>query len=202
MKRIALLCFMLATTVGLSQASITLDLGNGPATTGVEFTNGETGLTAIGQVGTTDVYFTSTEELAEVAGGQARIEAVDTNLDSLVTITIPGFSFNTIELNPRLASQADGPLAVLATGTVSGPNVFSVNLSNGENRFYLTAIGESLLSVSLQAANGVNDFRQIRFGGITEIPQGEPGEVPEPATFGLMGFATLGFGLLRLVKRS
>jgi hypothetical protein len=193
---------MLATTISVSQATITLDLGNGPASQGVNFTNGETGLTVVGQVGTNDVFFTSTEELAEVAGGQARIEAVDSNLDSLVEITIPGFGFTSIELNPRLARQADGPLSVLATGTVSGPNVFSVNLSNGENRFFLTAVGESILSVSLQAANGVNDFRQIRFSGIAEVPQGEPGEIPEPATLGLMSFATLGLGLLRVVKRS
>ncbi len=139
------------------------------------------------------VTFTSTEELINLANGQARVAAVDGSLNNPLTITFSGGLISALEFDINALTNGDVTFSLTggdSDGQVSGP--FSID-KNGSNFF--NAFNGTFSGLTMSFGNGatVEDVRQWRLTapGITT-------PVPEPATWGMM---ILGVGMIGSVLR-
>lgn len=138
----------------------------------------------------TTVLFTSTDVLTGT-GGQSDVSAMS-GLIHNITITLPGFTFSQILINPTgLAALAS--LVVTATG--SNGQVFNTTYGSslhGNNFLTIAAAGgEQILSLTIDSTSGFQELSQVRVSGITAVP--------ETGTLGLVGTGLI--GLAGLVRR-
>ncbi len=134
------------------------------------------------------------QTLTTPSQGQARIEAVDGSLTSLmIALGAPNMTFDSIEFN---LFDADPETTVTIVGMDQFGQEFTYNstLGNGQNFFIgFTDDTQSISSVSFTTTGGgVADIRQIRIGGISMSSA-----VPEPATWAMMlsGFGAVGYSM-------
>lgn len=129
------------------------------------------------------------EDLTVPSNGQARIEAVD-GFFTLLDIYFPdGSVFQRIVFN--LDAADDGDVKFTALDGLGGVFEQTLTLSgNGQNFINVEAINnQTIASVFFQTVSPLTlvDIAQVRIGGI-ETPGGpEPGPIPEPGTWALMG---------------
>lgn len=124
------------------------------------------------------VLFTSTDVLTGT-GGQSGVSAMS-GLIHDITITLPGFTFSQILINPT-GLAALGSLAVTATG--SNGQVFNTTYGSslhGNNFLTIAATGgEQIWSLTIDCTSGFQQLGQVRVSGLMAVP--------EPATLGLLG---------------
>lgn len=174
--------------------------GNNPQTDeNVLLNSGLTGTVIFGttnQTGTS-VRFTGTEPITAPANGQARIEAVDMSLTSLV-IDVPNGTFSSLILNPD--ASVTGTADFTVTTTVGAPQLFNNVALGGSGSNFLTfttsTAAERFVSVGVVTDSPLvfTDVAQVRLGGAqrnTAVPDGG-------ATIAMLGMALVGlFGLRR-----
>jgi len=141
------------------------------------------------------------QTLTTPAQGQARIEPVNSSLNSLNIAATDGGTFDFIEFN--LFNGGTTPVTV--TGIDQSGTAFSFTFGddpgenlNGENFFVaMTDAAQSIRSISF-TGSAFTDIRQIRVG-----PNAAISAVPEPATWAMMllGFGGIGVSLRRRRNR-
>jgi hypothetical protein len=208
LKKIALAAALGTATLVAAPASATIILVNASTIQGanVLFNTGtQTGTMVTGstQQGTA-VNFTGTTVAGNVIsanGGQARVEGegniTTSNPNDTLGLTSLNFSlannvtFNNLEFN--LFGGA-GSANIVITDNAGEVFTFNQALGNGENFFGFVGIdGQSIRSVAITTAGGIQDIRQIR------LDQATVAAVPEPGTWALMlvGFGAVGASLRR-----
>ncbi len=151
----------------------------------------------------TSVTFLGTETLNAPSGGQARVEALDEGLNSLtfyLTNVMLGFKEVEFDISPISGGGPFQPFGVTVDFHDNFGGVYStsgVQIGNGSNWFSAIALDSQWINkVVITTAGDVSDVRQIRVGGIGNIPTG--GVVPEPATWMML---IAGFGLVGSAMR-
>jgi hypothetical protein len=211
MKRFAFaICIGLLTPV-ISWADIIFTLGNNPQSgeENVLLNNGATGSTVTGTLNQSGllVNFTSlTQTLTAPSNGQARVEAMSGgNQVALRDISFAlanGGTFTDAIFNPagvgQIGASGTASIVVIANNAQGKPEpaaLFSYALGNGNNFLTVTASnGETINSISIAAANGFADLRQVRISGAT----GPVGTLPDNgSTLALLGGSAIGLALLR-----
>jgi hypothetical protein len=143
------------------------------------------------------------EDLLTPAAGQARVEGADGGFTALTLMPgIPTVTFATLILNINANAAGDVQFTVVNSDGPPAIQTFTV-ASSGQNffRFEGTA-GTRMSSVSFLLTPNANtptgtalaaaDIRQVRIGGV--------GEVPEPATYVLTGLGIAVLGVFRKRK--
>jgi hypothetical protein len=126
------------------------------------------------------------------ASGQAMINATTGLLNDLTFMTINGITFKTATFN-IVGSGIVDIFGLNATGQVTTEQF---TLGNGSNFFGVTATGTDVLTgIRFTSATGVQDFRQLRLGGVSTLTTA----VPEPGTWAMMlvGFGAMGVAMRR-----
>jgi hypothetical protein len=147
----------------------------------------------------TDVTFEGVENLLTPSDGQARIEAADGGMGNLTFfLTDSTLGFTEVEFN-IFGTQATATSVGLDFTDDSG-TVFSdsFEIVNGQNFFSASALnGQFITRVSLTLNGDVQDVRQVRLGGVSDLSTGIA--VPEPATWAMLlgGFGLAGAALRR-----
>jgi hypothetical protein len=163
--------------------------------------NDSTGTTVFGLTNNTDtsVSFLSLANgvtLIAPAGGQARVEAVGSALDTLRFFLTNGQRFGEVEFDLHKATGATGNVTVTFFGSF-GTEVRTFDLGNGNNWIAAETSGGDLITAISFDTNGpgVDDIRQVRLGGITAVGTA----VPEPATWAMLlgGFGVVGASMRR-----
>ncbi len=195
---IALSVFCIASVTTAKADTVTFALGNNPQPNeeNVLFNNSTVGNPVFGVTnmgGITVSFSSATDILQEPSSGQARVEAIDGQVNN-VTISIPGGSFEDIILNPLTGS---GAATITATTVSNQVFTFTYMLGNGNNFLTIFDTGGALSSVTITALGGFTDLRQPRISGAQLTTQ----PVPEPATLVLFGSALLGVGSLFRKRR-
>jgi PEP-CTERM motif len=148
----------------------------------------------------TAVDFTSGEGLSVIDPGFNAVSGQDpiTGFDDMA-ITVPGHTFTSIILQlTSLSSVTDGTVTFTALTTVGGPfGSGPLTLSHtggGQNYFTITADPGTLITELDFTVGGpfLDNVSQVRIGGVSDVTI-----VPEPATYGMVGFALIGLGWLR-----
>jgi hypothetical protein len=173
---------------------------NGPGTSNVD--------PVIGRISGSDLLyqFDSTELLKADANGQARVEAVDGSYVDLSFFSVEGNVFTSAIFNlqvydPIGKEKPEDGQVTFRIGLVGAPDylqTFDVS-KNGQNFFTILATGGDMLTkISFTTTTELADLRQLRIGGTT-APMGE---VPEPASMGLMGLGLSGMVLFVRRRKS
>ncbi|HEY3440374.1 MAG TPA: PEP-CTERM sorting domain-containing protein [Paludibaculum sp.] len=194
----------------LSSASVILLPGNNPSGTeqNVLLNQGVAGTTVTGTFNVSPAIadFDSTQVITSPANGQARIQTNDgSDLTYLIISLQGGYTFGDLifALNPPNGNVANPFVQIGAVGTLSGvvPLTASTQITTGNQFFTIRASGETMSSVTIQTlgAIGLGDIRQIRFSDITAPGGGGgvQGQIPEPATWALLGGGLVLLGLRR-----
>ena len=154
------------------------------------------------------VDFNSSTTLNAPANGQARVTG-DDFLDLSFALQDPTLGFATAIFNINASTASSVNLAVdwacvtgqTCTGGSGGTVVGNYALSGGgENFFRVQAINNQLITgISLNTTENITDVRLIRLGGVSGLggPGGDPWDVPEPMSMGLMGLGLSGLFLYR-----
>jgi hypothetical protein len=193
-----------------SYADFVFQLGNHPQTNEANILFGakETGNPVSGEIDHLGILanFSSTTEnnLVQNAKGQANISSGDTDgVINNITITVgPGYqNWNDLIVN---LLNGSGTATVTVNGLDANGNAesedFQMDLGNGENFFTLTATnGETITSVTVNAADGFNNFKQPRVSSSSVAPIPEPASM---ATFGIGALALAGLGWLGVGGRN
>lgn len=199
---------------GAAHAQTSFAAGNNPQTDeNILLNSGITGPTVFGTGNSTglQVSFSGNSAvestLTAPSNGQARVEATDGTLNQ-VAIQVVGGSFKSLIFN---ANNGNGDLVLDVSylhNNVAGSQQFTLGgLSNGSNFGTLTTQnGQTVITkVTLAAANGFADLRQVRLGGATADTSVSPQAlVPEPASMAmaLPGLFPVGLMLLRRRKKA
>ena len=210
MKRFVLvICLSLLTPV-VSRATIIFTLGNNPqpGEENVLLSSGATGSTVTGTLNQSGllVNFTSiTQTLTAPSNGQARVEAISGGTQvalrdisfSLATGTFTDAIFNPAGVG-RIGASGNASIIVIANDAFGNPepaSLFTYSLGNGNNFLTVTSSGgERINSISIAAANGFADLRQVRISGAS-VPTGT---VPDNgSTLTLLAGSGLALALLR-----
>jgi len=151
-----------------------------------------------------DVFFTTEEAggLTAPASGQARVEAGDGALSSLIFMLEAGYSFTAAQWNLNDATDDAELTITYFTPETDWPNLILLD-DNGENRMGIFGTNnERFTGIKLTISGGsVNDLRQLRLNGVGKTPVVDPREniVPEPASWVMLiaGFFGLGLSMRR-----
>ncbi len=188
MKRFILaICISFLTPV-VSWADIIFTLGNNPQHPGEEnvlLNSGAAGSIVTGTLNQSGlpVNFTSiTQTLIAPSNGQARVEAISgRNQVALrdISFALANGTFTDAIFNPagvgRIGASGTATIVVIPNDAFGNPEpaaLFSYTLGNGNNFLTVTASnGETINSISISAANGFADLRQVRISG-AGVPNG------------------------------
>ena len=188
MKRFVLaICISLLTPV-VSWADIIFTLGNNPQQPGEEnvlLNSGATGSIVTGTLNQSRllINFTSiTQALIAPSNGQARVEATSGGKQVALTdisFALANGTFTDAIFNPagvgRIGASGTATIVVIPNDAFGNPEpaaLFSYTLGNGNNFLTVTASnGETINSISISAANGFADLRQVRISG-AGVPNG------------------------------
>src|SRR5438874_1744377 len=210
MKQFVLaICISLLTPV-ISWADIIFTLGNNPqpGEENVLFSSGAAGSTVTGTLNQSVllVNFTSiTQTLIAPSNGQARVEATSGgNQVALrdISFAVANGIFTDAIFNPAgvgtIGASSTANIVVIGNNAFGNPEpaaLFSYTLGNGNNFLTVTASnGETINSISISAANGFADLRQVRISGAS-VPTSK---VPDNgSTLMLLGGSGLALALLR-----
>ncbi len=192
----------------IASADVVISYGNDPSADQGNIVFNGTGTSAsdpvVGRLnGTNFLYqFDSSDLLMADANGQARVEATDGSFVDLTFFPLAGNTFtsaifNLNVYNPNGPEQPVDGTVQFTVGLVGEPDYHSLLFDvsrNGNNFFTIQSInGERMTSIAFQTTNQLADLRQLRISGTA----GPGGEVPEPATMGLMGASLIGAVLIR-----
>ena len=188
MKRFILaICISFLTPV-VSWADIIFTLGNNPQHPGEEnvlLNSGAAGSIVTGTLNQSGlpVNFNSiTQTLIAPSNGQARVEAISgRNQVALrdISFALANGTFTDAIFNPagvgRIGASGTATIVVIPNDAFGNPEpaaLFSYTLGNGNNFLTVTASnGETINSISISAANGFADLRQVRISG-AGVPNG------------------------------
>jgi hypothetical protein len=198
------LAVTLATLIGLAttpaaRAGISFQLGNHPQLNeeNILLNTGDTGNPIFGttnQSGISVRFSSTTDTLTAPASGQARVESTDGAIQNL-TVDIPNGFYHDLIINPNVDNQHDGGTAHITVVTNDVTGTFDYTLNNGSNFLTIVATGtETLLSTTIDYANGFQDLRQPRISGPFSA-------VPEPSAISLSLLGLGGIGLIRALRR-
>ena len=205
MKALALLTLTLS-AASIASATAVFSAGNNPQTdSNVLFNcvaicvNGPPAVVGHLQQVTPDtaVDFTSLENLTVIGPGFNAVSGANstTGFDDMA-ITVPGHTFTSIILQlTSLASATNGTVTFTALTTAGGPFVSTafVDSHTGGNYFTITTTGGTLITeLDFTTTQFQDNVSQVRIGGVSGATI-----VPEPATYGMVGFALLGLGWFR-----
>lgn len=211
MKRFTLaLCICLLAPV-VSWADIIFTLGNNPQSgeENVLLNTGATGSTVTGTLNQSGllVNFTSiTQTLTAPSNGQARVQATSGGdqvaLRDISFALANNGTFTDAIFNPagvgQIGASGIARIVVIANNAQGKPEpaaLFSYNLGNGNNFLTVTASnGETINSISIAAANGFADLRQVRISGA----RGPIATLPDSgSTVAFLSVSGFGLALLR-----
>ena len=175
-------------------ATVMFETGNHPQTgeENVLFGTTQTGTLVDGTSNKSGVTvdFSSTQTLT-AGGGQAKVEALGALLTN-ITISSPGHTFTDLIFNPDHGSGVATVMVVATDGTF-GFTYDSPGLGPGQNFLTMTTKdGETISSVTINAASGFKDLKQIRISGISGVTV----PVPEASAVTLISLVLLAFGAL------
>jgi hypothetical protein len=202
LKTLALVAIV-ASTIGTARATIILQMGNVPQMDENVLFN-EDGLLTSGNLvqGATNQTFTivnfqSPSNLSTPSAGQARVVGPFIDLNLFLSAAV----FTSAILN--LDATADGTVEFIVsepTGETTEQS-FTVGAA-GSNFFTITAVdGQQISNISLSGSGTTfADVAQVRIGG-AQAAGGEPGDIPEPATWALMGGGILAFAVVARGRR-
>ena len=152
------------------------------------------------------VNFTSiTQTLIAPSSGQARVEAISGRNHVAVrdiSFALANGTFTDAIFNPAgvgtIGASSTANIVVIGNNAFGNPEpaaLFSYTLGNGNNFLTVTASnGETINSISISAANGFADLRQVRISGAS-VPTTT---VPDNgSTLMLLGGSGLALALLR-----
>src|SRR5438067_5184835 len=210
MKQFVLaICISLLSPV-ISWANIIFTLGNNPqpGEENVLLNSGATGSIVTGRLNQSGlvVNFTSiTQSLIAPSNGQARVEATSGgNQVALrdISFAVANGIFTDAIFDPAgvgtIGASGTANIAVIPNDAFGNPEpaaLFSYTVGNGNNFLTVTASsGETINSISISAANGFADLRQVRISGAS-VPTAT---VPDNgSTLMLLGGSGLALALLR-----
>ena len=188
---------------GSAKASIVIDTGNaGGFHQNVQFQDGSSvgdSLTTLTNANTS-VTFTGTEQLESFAGGQARISGSDGNLTALsweLTAPNTGYTLADFKLNP---SQSNGATLISITVTDQFGNLFTCPLCSIPSSGFFNvqaSAGELITEISILANGQLDDVRQVRLDGVTQISA-----VPESSTWAMLIIGFMGIGFIAYRRNS
>lgn len=172
-------------------------------------TGAAVGSPIFGQTNTSNVVVTFTSPTDQIVGnanGQADVSSTDGLLNSLFFSLASGFGFATANFNlfPLPGNQPSEATSVVITYFTPGMGMQTQSIAtNGQNFIGISGnAGEIFTSVGFTgnpATTGIQDMRQLRLGGVTQITA-----VPEPTTWALLilGFGAIGGALRRRTARA
>jgi hypothetical protein len=145
----------------------------------------------------TAVDFVSQEAIQVVGPGYNAVSGASSTIgfDDLA-ISVPGQTFTSIIFDlTLLASATDGTVTFTAKTVSGGPFVSSAFFDShtGQNYFTVTTnSGTQITELDILSTQFQDNASQVRIGGVSNTTI-----VPEPASYGLAGFALLGLAFLR-----
>ena len=172
-----------------ADAVFTLGNHHQPNEENIFFQTDQTGTTidAITNKSDTLVQYSSTTDTLVGHGGQSDVDAADGTIND-ITMTVPGHTFLDAIINPFKPGSANDLMISVVTNT--GTFTFTYGDTNGNNFLTITTGGgETISSITIDSASGVQDLKQPRISGISGVTI-----VPEPSsllllTSGLVGIA-------------
>jgi hypothetical protein len=204
----AFACTILAGPLPASAAVFLCDGANCVNTDENVLVDAQTGNQVLGVTNQTNatVVF-SGEPLVQQASGQASIGAADGLLNDLTFSLVDGWTFETAIFNlspfPGPADNEATRVFITYLDSLGNTGMLERELAVNGNNFtgiYGTE-GELFTSISFAfpGETGIQDFRQLRLGGVS---QPVVGAIPEPTTWAMMllGFGAIGFGMRRRKK--
>ena len=201
--KVSLLCASALLACSIASAEILITLGNDPGNSNVLYNDPPATSQTDPVVGIVNensldflVQFDSSETLEVQGGGQARVQSTDGSFNNVSFMSM-GNTF----LNSVFKLQSPGQPQPSVTFIVNrlGEEDYEETITLGNSGFVSIAAinGQRIQGINIQTSSDIDDIRQVRLGGLAEIPQGGGGEIPEPATLSLMGGALVALGVAR-----
>jgi PEP-CTERM motif len=153
------------------------------------------------------VSFDSSDPLQAPSSGQARVEAVDGFFTDLTFFSsgnlFTSAIFNLNVFNPQGSDNGAGTVTFVIDRVGELPHMEEFDVDGaGENFVTIRAEnGQQITAISLTSTSPIVDIRQVRLGGVAELPSSEPADIPEPTSMFLMGSGLSGLVYLARKRR-